>query len=108
MKNVVPSPTSILIALGLQAAVTVWIGGSASIAIWLGTLPVAGFVWLWTRKRSRVLVVFLNALILTLPVPHGWGGDGSGTNAPAGGDRGTKPTGGGAAIVADQTFPGII
>jgi hypothetical protein len=114
MQARVPSTLSLITAVVLQLGAAAELGGYRRSAIWLAAAAVAIVVWQYFRKRSKVFLVILNAIILTLPVPHYFGsghGDGRGRDA---GDplqiKDPKPTyaGGGAAIVADKTFPGVI
>jgi hypothetical protein len=116
--DLVPSPSALLIAAVLQSALAVNLFGHKKIAIWVCAVAVAMFVWQWTRKRSKVLLVVLNAILLTLPPLLYFGsrgGDSAGAGAaqaetpppPSGADRKLNDSGA-AAFVADDAFPGVI
>lgn len=105
----VPSRLALGIAVTLEIAGVFWLNGNLRAAIWVAALGVGALVWMWTGQRWRVLLVFLNALLLSLPVARHWGGGGEveGGNS-ADGEAAREARGGGAAIVADDTFPGVI
>jgi hypothetical protein len=104
----VPSLSSLAIASLLQFAAAAFLAGFVTGAVWIAAAGIAWLVWRWTQKRSKVLLVFLNALILTIPAPSGFGSIAGALGGNA--DSAEKPgrSGEGAAIVADRTFPGVI
>lgn len=106
----VPSVAALGIAATFQLALVCRLSGRAKLAYWVAALAVSTLVWMWSRKRSRVLLVLLNALLLTIPSLRLWGGGGSGGDSISPSDAATQSErpGGGAAIVADNTFPGVI
>ncbi len=97
----VPSRAALAIAATLQVAVVLYLCGLAPLGIWVGALGVSLLVWRWTQRRSKVWLVLLNALLLSLPVPtqYGSGGSSAGKTSPR------NVVGG---ITADDTFPGVI
>lgn len=104
----VPSGSSLSIALVFHVAAAVALGGYTTSAVWIAAPGAAWLAWRWTHKWSKVALVLLNAIVLTIPPPRGWGS----TSGPLAGDSDRvaepgKPTGGGD-IVADHAFPGVI
>lgn len=111
MKRWVPSPASVMIALALQFAATAELGNLHKLAIWIAALGIGFFVWKWSHSRRKLAVVFLIALFFSLPSRRMLGGGkGGGGNADYEPPIPVSEKGkhGGAAIIADQTFPGVI
>jgi hypothetical protein len=97
----VPSFSALAVAAILQAAVVLYLSGLRLLGLWVAALGVSLLVWRWTRKRSKVFLVILNALLLSLPVPLQYAGGGTSNKRSS-----RTETGGG--ITADDTFPGVI
>lgn len=97
----VPSRSALAIAACLQVAAVLQLTGLRLLAIWVAALGVSVLVWQWTHRRSKVLLVILNALLLSIPLPLQNGGGSSERKTARSGS--TDPT-----VSADDTFPGVI
>jgi hypothetical protein len=97
-----PSYSALGIAASLQVAAVLYLSGLRLLALWVAAVGVSILVWRWTQRRSKVFLVILNALLLSLPMPDLYSSRGaSGTNTRSA----PKDMGG---ITADDTFPGVI
>jgi hypothetical protein len=98
----VPGYSALGIAASLQVAAVLYLNGLRLLALWVAAVAVSMLVWKWTHRRSKVFLVFLNALLLSLPMPEWYGTRGSsGANTKSS----SKDAGG---ITADDSFPGVI
>jgi len=107
-----PSPLAIASGLSLNLALVMQLAGNRLPAIWIAALGAGLFVWGLTRKPSKLLLVLLNAIILSIPVAHFFGAIGSGgdpkSDSSADAIKDEKDGRGPNTIKADNVFPGVI
>ncbi len=115
----VPSGSALAIATGLQTAVVLRLTDHPWLAIWVAAAAIAVFVWQWTHRWSKVLLVIANAIMLSIPARLYFGSPGDGSEGSGYGDtpsQGDHPksdeskrnSGDRNTIAVDNTFPGVI
>ena len=111
-RGLTPSPLALSAAFALNAALVAYLGHQRLPAIWLCAAGVALFVWGWTRQLKRLIMVAVNAIVLSLPTAYYFGGGGEGASSDIALPslnpdlRGSPREG--VTIVADNVFPGVI
>ena len=111
-RGLTPSPLALSAAFALNAALVAYLGHQRLPAIWLGAAGVALFIWGWTRQLKRLIIVAVNAIVLSLPTVYYFGGGGEGGSSNVAlpslnPDLKGSPREG-VTIVADNVFPGVI